>query len=90
MRIIHITPSAVERLCESWPCHNLDGVDHVMIATDDDGNLVDLDLFDDECRPLDHQTHDGPALLALIADATAHAVKVPDHPKMIDRGWIYS
>lgn len=64
-------PNEISAFCESWPCHGLPAnLDALEVEYDSNGDLVDLEAFDEfSGNVLDHSTFDGPALAALVSDA---------------------
>lgn len=53
-----------------WPCHGLpDSLHSISFEFANNGDLIDIEAFDDEARPMDSAEFDGPALVALSQDA---------------------
>lgn len=56
----------------SWPCHGLpDTLHSISFEFASNGDLVDIEAFDENEKPLDSRDFDGPALVALSQDAKA-------------------
>jgi len=90
MRIIEITDEAIRQFCQSWPCSNLHDVAHVIFCEDESGNLVDLDAEDSAKNILPPEDYDGPAIVALLADASKGATKQRKSPNLISNDmWTY-
>ena len=47
MKIISIEKTAIDNFMKTWPCSGLHKIDHILTAFDDEGNLVDMDAFND-------------------------------------------
>ena len=64
---------AIETFKRSWPCHGLpDDLHSISAEIAPNGDLVDLEAYDSNGKRLDTADFDGPALVALIADACAY------------------
>lgn len=60
---------AIEAFKRSWPCHGLpDNLHSLSCEFASNGDLVDLEAYDEEQHLLDTHAFDGPALLALTQD----------------------
>lgn len=56
----------------SWPCHGLPDMLHsISFEFASNGDLVDIEAYDDSGVLMDSAEFDGPALLALSQDAQA-------------------
>lgn len=54
----------------SWPGHGLpDSLHSVSVETASNGDLIDVEAYDEEGRPQDTRFFDGPAFAALTQDA---------------------
>lgn len=55
---------------QSWPCHGLpDALHSISFEYASNGDLVDIEAYDENQKRLDSSEFDGPALLALSQDA---------------------
>jgi hypothetical protein len=61
---------AIDAFKRSWPCHGLPDDLHSLSAEfASNGDLVDLEAYDESGKRLDTHDFDGPALLTLVSDA---------------------
>ena len=88
---ITIEKSAIDRFCESWPCHGFPAnLDLIVFALDDNGDLVDLELCDENDVVISDRSYDGSgAMPAILDDAKHNAITVTRAPGMIDCGKVY-
>ena len=90
MNIITIEKSAIDRFCKSWPCHGFPAsIDLIVFALADNGDLVDLELCDENNVVIEDNEYDGGAMLAILNDAEHNAITVARAPDMIDCGKVY-
>jgi hypothetical protein len=67
---------AIEAFKVAWPCHGLpDSLHSLSCEFASNGDLVDIEAYDEIGQPLDTHDFDGPALLALTQDCQ----KAGDH-----------
>lgn len=60
---------SIEAFKRSWPCHGLpDNLHSVSAEFATNGDLIDLEAYDDNEKLLDTHDFDGPALKALVDD----------------------
>lgn len=70
MKIIEIHRDTIENFKSSWPCHGIsDDVDFIVVAFDDNGDLVDYDCEDAEGNVTEAGIDSGEALAVLMRDA---------------------
>lgn len=61
--------TAITEFLSQWPCHNFpDNIDGITCAFDKNGDLLDLDCYDEEDELIDHNSFDGEALVALVKE----------------------
>ena len=90
MRIITIKRSAIDRLKESWPCHNIpDEADLIVVALESNDDLVDYEICDSEDNIIVENEDTGTALVALFSDAQARAVNTTPQSNLLDN-WVYA
>jgi hypothetical protein len=69
---VQVNPSHIEAFKATWPCHGLSGFDYFVATFTEDGDLVDLNLWEIRSSD-DHVEVDigetGDALTALVDDA---------------------
>jgi hypothetical protein len=82
MKIITIHKSAIDRFCETWPCHGFPpNLDLIVFAVDTNGDLIDLELCDEHDTVIDDRSYDGSgAMLAILDDALANATVTHGFP----------
>jgi hypothetical protein len=92
MKIISIEKTAIDNFMKKWPCSGLHNIDHILTAFDNEGNLIDMDAFNDvsETEQTDYSDYDGTgAMLALLAEAYEHATRNSQPANMINTGYMY-
>jgi hypothetical protein len=68
--IITIKQETIETFKQSWPCNGFpDNLVGIVICYDDNGNMVDLEGFDDDDYPIELEYVDRAALYAIIRAA---------------------
>ena len=89
-KIVEIQRTAIDRLIKNWPCHGIPADLDLVIAAFENGDLIDLELFDAEDVEIEgcHYEETG-ALTALLQDAERCAIPKPTAPGMIDGGYFY-
>lgn len=72
---------SIEKFKRSWPCHGLpDNLHSISAEFASNGDLVDLECYNDDGALMDSHDCDGPALVALIADCQQYG-DITDDPK---------
>ena len=90
MRIITILPDTIQTFRAQWPASGLHNVNHITAAFDDNGDVIDYEVYADSTGniPINGSDYDGTgALPALFADAQKNARKVYDNPELIGPIW---
>ena len=87
MKIITISPESLECFKQSWPCNGIpEEVDGIVVAFDDNGDLVDYEAFNSNDIPIDlaeNDNVDGLALATLFDNAKNHHSTITD-PQLVD------
>ena len=91
MDIITIERSAIDRFCESWPGHGFPAnLDLIVFVVADNGDLVDLELCDENDAEINDRSYDGSdAMPALLDDAKHNSIDEARAPGMIYQGKVY-
>ena len=92
MKIITISPESLECFKQSWPCNGIPAeVYGIVVAFDDNGNLVDYEAYDSLDTPINLDENDnvnGLALATLFDDAKNHHSTITN-PELVDPIRIY-
>jgi hypothetical protein len=92
MKIISIEKTAIDNFMKTWPCSGLHKIDHISTAFDDEGNLVDMEAFNDvlEREQTDYYDYEGSgAMPELLLEAYEHATRNKQPSNMINTGYMY-
>ena len=92
IKIIAIELPAIEEFEDSWPCNGFpDELDHIVIAMEDNGDLVDYDMFDEHNKEIGWNPYtDGIAISNLFDDAFKYAIRNHQPTNMIDTGYTFN
>ena len=94
MKIITIEKSAIDKFCQSWPCHGFpENLDLIVAAFDNDGDLIDLELCDKHDTTIDDNTsYEGSgAMPALLENAQRDAKLIMPPPgTILNNNYIYA
>jgi hypothetical protein len=88
IKVVEIKKSAIDRFCDSWPCHGFpDNLDFI-IAAFDGGDLVDYELEDENKEIIEDRSFDGSgAMSALLDDAQKFSVEASHNEESGYRIW---
>jgi len=92
MKIISIEKTAINNFMETWPCSGLHNIDHIITAFDNEGNLLDMEAFNDvsEKEQTDYDDYEGSgALPVLLSKAYVNAKHNEQPLNLIDTGYTY-
>ena len=78
-------PDMIDAFKRQWPCHGLPDTLNCLVGYfAANGDLVDVEAFDADGKPLDTIKFDGPALVALVDDIQDHGyIARPDGAEMV-------
>ena len=92
MKIVTILPETLNDFRDTWPCHGLYGIDHIVLCSHG-GDLVDLQAYSDSDGVTETEVDaDGQeALAALTYCAIRDAKEVPVYldGQRVDSTWQY-
>tara|TARA_Y100001973_G_scaffold92650_1_gene142657 strand:- start:682 stop:963 length:282 start_codon:yes stop_codon:yes gene_type:complete len=92
IKIITISRDSLECFKQSWPCNGIPAeVYGIVVAFDDNGDLVDCEAYDSTDTPIDlaeNNNVDGLALATLFDDAKNHHSTITN-PELVDPIRIY-
>lgn len=76
MRIITIETETIRDFQDSWPCANLESVDHIVVAINGP-DIVDIEFCGVDEEPIPQPLDSEHAVGVLIHDAATSATEVP-------------